>query len=151
MSTIVSAITPGVVARPKRGRWLRRLMWSLIALLAFSVFALFSVLGELSPLPLEITVNGTSVAGRLDLAALLAAHKLAWAVALAVMVLAAWLLALLAGAMVAVVLVPLLLLLAGVPMLVVGVVLLALFWPFLLLAWCLRHALKPSRPATMGP
>ncbi|HEY2978775.1 MAG TPA: hypothetical protein VGJ35_12480 [Burkholderiaceae bacterium] len=139
----------GSVAKPRRGRWLRRVVWLTLASVALSVLTLFSVLGDLLPAPLDITINGTSVASGFDLAALPAAHKLALAVVVAVALLAALLLALAALVVTAVALVPVLLLTVGLPVLVAGVVLLALFSPFVLLAWVLWRALRPPRPGTM--
>ena len=135
---------------PWRGRWRRRVVWLVLASVALSVLTLLSALGDLLPAPLDITINGTSVASGLDLAALPAAHEAGagrswwwwrcwqlWCCALAAFVVAA------------VALVPVLLLTVGLPVLVAGVVLLALFSPFVLLAWVLWRALRPPRAATM--
>jgi hypothetical protein len=150
-TTMALALTPGAAARPRRGRWLRCLLWVMLVLLALSVLTAFSVLGDGWSMPLDINVNGTPLASGLDLAALPAVHKVAVAAVVAVAMLVALLVALAALVVVAVVLVPVLLLTVGLPVLVAGVVLLALFSPLLLLAWCLWRALKPSRPATMPP
>jgi hypothetical protein len=134
---------------PRRGRWRRRVVWLVLASVALSMLTLLSALGDLLPAPLDITINGTSVASGLDLAALPAAQKLALAVLVVVVLLAALVLALAAFVVAAVALVPVLLLTVGLPVLVAGVVLLALFSPFVLLAWVLWRALRPPRAATM--
>jgi hypothetical protein len=141
--------TPGPMAMPRRGRWLRRVVWLVLASVALSVLTLLAVLGDLLPAPLDITINGTSVASGLDMAALPAAHRLALAVLVAVVLLAVLVLALAAFVVAAVALVPVLLLTVGLPVLVAGVVLLALFSPFVLLAWVLWRALRSPRAATM--
>jgi hypothetical protein len=152
MNTTAStmAALPGAGATPRRGRWLRYLLWLTLASVALSALTLCSVLGDLLPAPLEITINGAPIASGLDLAALPAAHKLAVAAVVVVALLAAMLLTLAAFVVAAVVLVPLLLLAVGLPVLVAGAVLLALFSPFVLLTWVLWRALKPPRPATMA-
>lgn len=150
MNTAATSMTTGSVAQPRRGRWLRRVVWLTLASVALSVLMLFSVLGDLLPVPLEITINGASVTSGLDLAAQPTAHKLATSVVVAVALLATLLLALAALVVVAVALVPVLLLTVGLPVLVGGVVLLALLSPFVLLAWALWRALKPAPPATIA-
>jgi hypothetical protein len=148
-STMPPAPVTGSLATPRRGRWLHRVVWVVLASLALSVLTLLSVLGDVLPAPLDITINGTSVASGLDLAVLPAAHKLALAVVVAVALLAALVLALAVLVVTAVALVPVLLLAVGLPVLVAGVVLLALFSPLVLLAWVLWRALRPPRAATM--
>jgi hypothetical protein len=148
-STTLPTPAPGV--KPRRRRWLRSVAWLLFALVVCSAFIIVSVLGSVFPAPLEITINGTSVASGLDLAALPTADKLALAIVAAVSVLVALLLGVAALLVVAVALVPVLLLTVGLPVLVGGVVLLALLSPFLLLAWALWRAVKPAPPATMTP
>ena len=144
---------PAVMAAPKRsrGRWLRALGWLFVAWLIVSALAMISLLGQLLPAPVEITVNGASLADEFDLAALPSAHKLALAVVAALAALIALLLGVAALVVVAAALVPVLLLTVGLPVLVGGVVLLALLSPLLLLAWVLWRAARPPRPATMTP
>jgi len=144
---------PAVAAapRPRRGRWLRALGWLLFAWLVVSVFTVMALVGQLLSAPVEVTINGTSVASGLDLAALPAAHKLALALVAAVATMVALLLAFAAVAVVAVALVPMLLLIIALPVLVAGVVLLALLSPFILLVWMLWRAARPPRPATITP
>ena len=122
-STMVPAPMASSVAVPRRGRWLHRAVWLVLASLALSVLTLLSVLGDVLPAPLDITINGTSVASGLDLAVLPAAHKLALAVVVAVALLAALVLTLAVIVVAAVALVPVLLLAVGLPVLVAGVVL----------------------------
>ena len=164
--TALAAFTP----QAKRRRWPRRTGWLLLALLLAVAFNAMSVLGGVLPTPLDITVNGTSLASGLDLATLPAAHELAVASVVAVVVavalglavaallvvgvalvpvLVALGLAVAALLVVAVALVPVLLLTVGLPVLIGGVVLLVLFSPFVLLTWCLWRALRRPRPATM--
>jgi len=148
-STMAPAPMTGSLATPRRGRWLRRAVWLMLASAALSALTLLSVLSDVLPAPLDITINGTSVASGLDLMALPAAHKLALAGVVAVALLAALVLALAAFVVAAVALVPVLLLAVGLPVLVAGVVLLALFSPLVLLAWVLWRAQRPPRAATM--
>jgi len=138
-----------VTPQPRRHRWLRRAAWLVFALLLVCAFTAVSVLGSVLPAPLDITINGASLASGLDIGAMPAAHKLALASVAAVAVLLALCLTVAVLLVVAIALVPLLLLTVGLPVLVGGVVLLALFSPFLLLAWGLWLALRGPRPATM--
>jgi hypothetical protein len=147
--TTLPATAPGTASR--RGRWLRRMLWLLLALVLFSTFTVLSILGSLFPAPLEITIDGTSLASGLHLAGLPAAHKLVLGIVAAVAVLVALLLGVAALLVVVVALVPMLLLTVGLPVLLGGVVLLALFSPFLLIAWLLWRAIRPAAPATMTP
>lgn len=149
-ATMIPVTSPGSVTPPRRGRGPRRLAWLTLLLAALLVSALFAMSGDLLSVPLEITVNGATVASGLDLAALPAPHKLAVAVVVAVAVLVALLFTLAVLVVVAATLVPVLLLTVGLPVLVAGLVLLALFSPLLLLAWGLWRALKPARPATIA-
>jgi len=151
MTTMTApSLTLDVPSRPgTRGRWLRWVLWSALALMVLASIVLFTFVDDLGVAPLDITINGTSLATGLDVAALPAAHKLALAVLVALAMLSALLLALAAIVLVLVALVPVLLLSVGVPVLVGGVVLLALLSPLIVLAWCLWRMLRP-RPATMA-
>ena len=144
---------PAAMAAPNPGpgRWLRNLGWLFVAWVVVAVFTVVWLFGQLLPDPVDITINGTSLASGLDLAGLPAAHKLAWAVVTAVAVLVALLLGFAAVVVVAAALEPVLLLAVGLPVLVGGVVLLALLSPFVLLAWMLWRAARPPRPAAMTP
>ena len=144
---------PAAMATPKHrpGRWLRTFGWLFFASVAVAAFTLVWLLGQLLPAPVEVSVNGTSLASGLDLAAMPAAHKLALAVVAAVAALLALLLGVAAVVAVAAALVPLLLLAVGLPVLVAGVVLLALLSPLLLLAWMLWRAARPQPPAVTAP
>jgi hypothetical protein len=137
------------VPKRRRGRWLRVLAWLFFAWVVVAAFTLFSLLGQLLPAPVEITINGASVASGLDLATWSIAPKLALAVVTALTALIALLLGVAALVVVATVLVPVLLLTVGLPVLAGCVVLLALLSPVVLLAWALWRAIKPAPPATM--
>jgi hypothetical protein len=137
--------------KPRPGRWLRTFGWLFFAWVVVSVFTIVWLFGQLLPAPVEITVNGTSVAAGLDLAGLPTAHKLALALVAAVAALIALLFGVAVLVAAAAALVPVLLLIVGLPVLVGGVVLLALLSPFVLLGWMLWRAARLPRPAAMTP
>ena len=148
-----SAAGPAAMAAPqrRRGRWLRTFGWLFFAWVVVAVLTIVSLLGQILPAPMDVTINGTSLASGLDVAGLPAAHKLALAVVAAVATLVALLLGIAVLVVVTVARVPVLLLAVGLPVLAAGVVLVALLSPFVVIAWMLWRAARPPRPATMTP
>jgi len=145
MNDIFTLPATEAASTPRPGRRWRAFGWFLFAWIVVA-FGIVCWIGQLLSAPVDVTIDGLSLASGLDLTA--------WPVTLAVVAAVVGLLALLLGiaATVAVAagLVPVLLLAVGLPLLVGGVVLLALLSPFVLLGWLLWRAARPSQPATIN-
>jgi hypothetical protein len=116
-----------------------------------ALWAAFTLIDLVDPVPVQVIVDGTPLLPEFDLAAMHPLHKVVLAIGIAA-VLGAVLLAAVGGVVVALVaMVPVLLfvlLVVVVPMLVGAAVLLALMSPLLVVAWFAWRAIRPKPPST---